>query len=366
MLFKTYNGTQGYLTVSPVNNSTYMTNYSVTADGEGTIVCTGTNKNGVILSNQLNFTASYYARGSSGSLVANYASVDIPKDAMSTNGTVVLASNDSLTSYDGLIRMSKNVDLAIPVDQADKSLGITIPVNSSVKVDNSKVGLYRATTSGHKWVGPVTMSKGKAKGKIDVSASLFVAADETAPVISNDIEAIANGKYAVKVTDSGSGICSSTVEVTCDGNKVNSSYSDGVLVFDTSAMKSGSIKVFDVQASDNAGNTSRASLRAVAGVADLSQIVAYPNPAKNHSVIRATVTGTNPNGGKGSVKIYDMSGHKVMESALTDNNNGTYEFDWDLTNKKNKTVANGTYLAEVKLNVGGSSYKKRIKIAVLH
>ena len=49
--------------------------------------------------------------------------------------------------------MSKNIDLALPVEQADKDLQITIPVNSEISVDNSKAGLYRATTSGHKWVG---------------------------------------------------------------------------------------------------------------------------------------------------------------------------------------------------------------------
>ncbi len=138
----TYNGKQGYLVMSPVNSSTYMTNYTVTADGEGTIVCSGTNKNGVILSNSLNFSASYYARGSSGSLSASYAVLDIPKGAISADGTVVLASSNNNTSYEGIVRMSKNVDLALPVEQADKALQITIPVSSEVSVDNSKAGLY--------------------------------------------------------------------------------------------------------------------------------------------------------------------------------------------------------------------------------
>lgn len=360
----TYNGTQGYLTVSPVNSSTYMTNYTVTADGEGSIVCTGTNKNGVILSNSLNFTASYYARGSSGSLVANYAAVNIPKYALSSNGTVVLASSDSSTSYEGLVRMSKNVDLALPVEQADKALEISIPINASVSYDSSKAGLYRATTSGHKWVGPVSVANGKAKGKIDVSASLFVASDETAPVISDCAEIRGNGKYAVKINDIGSGISSSTVKVLCDGKKIKSTFVEDEVVFDTSSMKNSS-KVFEIEASDNSGNTARASIRAVAGANELAQIVAYPNPAKNRSVIRATVTGANKNGGIGNVKIYDINGHKVMEGALVETINGIYEFDWDLMNKKNKRVANGAYLADIRLSVAGNSYKERIKIAVL-
>ena len=360
----TFNGKQGYLVMSPINSSTYMTNYTVTADGEGTIVCSGTNKNGVILSNSLNFSASYYARGSSGSLSASYAVVDIPKGALSANGTVVLASSNNDTSYEGIVRMSKNVDLALPVDQADKALQITIPVDGEISVDNSKAGLYRATTSGHKWVGPVTMANGKAKGNIDVSASLFVAADETAPVISNSMESRGNGKYAVKVSDVGSGVKGSTVKVTCDGKEVKATFAEDVIVFDTSDSKSSS-RIINIEAADNSGNVARATMRAVVGSNALSQVTAWPNPAKNHSVIRATITGTTVNGGTGSVKIYDMSGHKVLDAALTEGAGGVYEFDWNLVNKKNKTVANGVYFADVKITVDGNSYKERIKIAVL-
>ena len=360
----TYNGKQGYLVMSPINSTTYMTNYTVTADGEGTIVCSGTNKNGVILSNSLNFSASYYARGSSGSLSASYAVVDIPKGALSADGTVVLASSNNDTSYEGIVRMSKNVDLALPVDQADKALQITIPVDGEISVDNSKAGLYRATTSGHKWVGPVTMANGKAKGNIDVSASLFVAADETAPVIAKNLEYRGNGKYAVKVSDVGSGIKDSTVKVLCEGKEVKSSFSDNLITFDTSNMNADS-KLFEIVAGDNSGNTSRASLRAVAGDNRMAQVLSYPNPAKTRSVIRAVIAGNNVNGGSGVVKIYDLSGHKVLEGSMVERNNGIYEFDWDLINKKNKNVANGVYLADVKVNVGGNSHKERIKIAVL-
>jgi flagellar hook assembly protein FlgD len=361
----TYNGKQGYLTVSPINSSTYMTNYAVTSDGEGTIVCTGTNKNGVILSNSLNFTASYYAKGSSGALSANFASVNIPKGAIPQNGTVVLASSDNTTSYEGLLRMSKNVDLALPVEQSDKALEITIPVDDTISNDSKKVGLYRATTNGHKWVGPVKISNGKAKGNVDVSASLFIAADETAPVISNDLEPRGNGKYAVKINDLGSGVCSSTVKVVSEGKTITSVFSDDELVFDTSTMKASKNQTFEIEAADNVGNVGRATLRAVAGATNLAQLVAYPNPAKNRSVIRATVTGANRANGNGSIKIYDLSGHKVLEGTLVNRNNGIYEFDWDLNNKKGKIVANGAYLADIKLNVGGNSYKERIKIAVL-
>ncbi len=361
----TFNGKQGYLTVSPINASTYMTNYSVTADGEGSIVCTGTNKNGVILSNSLNFSASYYSKGSSGSLSASYAALDIPKNALSSNGTVVMSSSANNTSFEGLIRMSKSVDIALPVEQADKALGITIPIDNEINIDKTKAGLYRATTSGHKWLGPVTVANGKAKGNIDVSASLFIAADDTAPVIANNAEAKGNGKYAVKINDIGSGISSSTIKVFCDGKEIKSYYENDEVIFDTSLMKASS-KSFEIEACDNAGNIARANIRAAVGGTDLTQVVAYPNPARTRSTIRATVTGANRNNGNGVIKIYDISGHKVIDGNLVNKNNGIYEFDWDLVNKKNNIVANGTYIADVKINVGGNTLKERTKIAVLH
>ena len=357
----TFGGKQGYLTMSPINNSTYMTNYPIATDGEGTIVCTGTNKNGVILSNTLNFSASYYKSGSSGSLMANYAKVDIPAGAMN-NGTVILSESDNTISYTGLTRMSKNVDLALPVEESSKDLQITIPVNSSVSVDNSKAGLYRTTASGQKWVGPVEIADGKAKGNVGFSGSLFVAVDDTAPVISSEAEARGKGRYAVKVTDAGSGINASSVKVLCNGKEVSASANENEVMFDTSDMKAGN-EVFEIEVKDNAGNSSRATVRAVAGSTGIKQITAYPNPAKNgRSVIRATVNGVGVV--EGSVKIYDVSGHKVKEGVLV-NNGGTYEYEWDTTNKKGKVVANGVYYADVKVNFDGCSHKQRIKIAVL-
>lgn len=360
----TYEGQQGYLTVSPVNSTTYMTNYTLKTSGEGYITCSGTNKNGVILTNTLKFSATYYPAGSSGSLLAAYAAVDIPVGAMSNSGLVVVSSNDSTTSYEGLTRLSSNVDLAIPVDKSEKALDVSIPVNSSIKYDASKAGLYRATTSGQKWVGPVSIANGKAKGNVDVSASLFVAVDDVPPVIEKETEARGNGRFAVKLNDSGSGICASSVKVFVDGSKVPATASDNEVVVDTTGMRA-SAKTFDIEVGDNAGNITRASIRASAGATSLKQITAYPNPAKNKSVIRATVTGTNEDNAYGSVKIYDVSGHKVIEGDLENRGSGVYEFNWNLLNKKDKTVANGVYFADVKVGFEGQSHKKRIKIAVL-
>ena len=361
----TYEGEQGYLTMSPINASTYMANYTLKTSGSGSLVCSGTNKNGVILSNTLNFSAIYYPKGSSGILTANFAALDIPEGAMSGAGVVVLSSTDSSTSYQGVARMSRNVDVALPVEQTDKPIAITIPISTDAKFNEKKAGLYRATSAGQKYVGPVTVADGKAKGNIDVSASVFVAADETAPVISNDTEIRGNGRFAVKVSDVGSGVNASSVKVACEGIPVIAALSGDSIVVDTTRMNAAS-QVFDVEVADNAGNITRASIRGFAGATSLEQVVAYPNPArKGYSIIRATFTGTDKALAGGSVKIYDMAGHKVIEGNMTNDGTGVCEFYWDHHNKKNKLVANGTYFADVKVSINGDTHKERIKLAVL-
>ena len=121
---------------------------------------------------------------------------------------------------------------------------------------------------------------------------------------------------------------------------------------------------FDVQVEDNAGNTTSASIKAaVAGLPTLSQVTAFPNPAKVSSSIRVTFSGAIA--ANASVKIYDTSGHKVTSLSLPNTSAGIYEGRWNLDNSDGEKVANGVYFAEVKIQQGSSSYKMRSKIAVL-
>ena len=104
-----------------------------------------------------------------------------------------------------------------------------------------------------------------------------MAVDDTAPVISSEAEARGKGRYAVKVTDAGSGINASSVKVLCNGKEVTASANENEVMFDTSDMKAGN-EVFEIEVKDNAGNSSRATVRAVAGSTGIKQITAYPNP----------------------------------------------------------------------------------------
>jgi hypothetical protein len=140
---------------------------------------------------------------------------------------------------------------------------------------------------------------------------------------------------------------------------------DGQILVRTSGLLDGDYEI-SVEASDNAGNTTVSSVRAlVVGATALNEISTYPNPARNFANIRATFTGPANNQASAHVKIYDVKGHKVAEMPLSYSGSGVYEAKWNLQNSDGSTVANGVYIAEVKANLAGQSSKQRRKIAVL-
>ncbi len=362
----TYEGEQGYLTMTPIDDSTYMANYTLKESGEGIIVANGTNADGVILSNQLKFSAVYYPPNSQGLLSASFVTLHVPAGSLRSGGTVIVAAPENPVSYVGISRVSHNVDLALPVEKADKAIEISIPLSSATGSDFSGAGLYRATSSGHKWVGPVTVADGKASGQIDFSGSVFVALDRIAPVIVSTAEAHASGWTLIAADDLGSGIDPDSVKVVHSGRSLPVKLTtEGAILVDTSSLSEGS-RELSVEIADNAGNRSSASVRAeISAPNALVQIVSYPNPARNFATLRAAFTGPASANAQVTVKIYDVSGHKVFEVPLQHRGSGVYETRWDLSNSKGSAIANGVYFAEFHAGIAGQTAKERRKIAVL-
>ena len=361
----TFEGEQGYLVMVPVNDSTYITNYSLKRSGEGTIVANGTNADGVILSNQIKFSAVYYPPNSQGLLTASFVKLDVPAGSLRNGGTVVVASTENIVSYRELSRLSRNVDITLPVARADVAIGIDIPLNQDSARDNSHAGLYRATSGGAKWLGPVTVNEGHAHGQIDVSGSVFVAVDEMAPAISGTAETETGGWLRLKISDFGSGLDEKALKAKFGQISLPVRLSDGEVWIHAISVPDGNQEIL-VEASDNAGNSTQANVRAlVVGATSLVQISAYPNPARNFSNIRASFAGPAAATAEASVRITDVSGHKVAEMPLTYLGGGIYEARWDLYNSKGKSVANGLYFAEIKASLSGVSTKERRKIAVM-
>ncbi|GAB4280653.1 MAG: hypothetical protein Kow0029_25320 [Candidatus Rifleibacteriota bacterium] len=360
----TYEGEQGYLTMVPVNDSTYIANYAVKKSGEGVIEVNGTNSNGTILSNTLKFSAVYYPPGSEGLLKASFANLRVPAGSLRQGGTVLVAAPENPVSYDGIERLSANFDVGLPADKADKPLELEIPLNG--KHIGNKAGLYRVTSTGPRWMGKPEFVDGKAVCKIDTSCSVFVGNDEIAPIIKTEAQMHMPGWVAIETSDKGSGINPSSVKVSYENTPLEAKVAeDGKILVNTRELLDGDY-AFSVEAADNCGNKTVASVRAlVVGATALNQITTYPNPARSFSVIRASFSGPSNSQAAAYVKIYDVKGHKVNEMAMTYVGSGIYETRWDLRNSSGHNVANGVYFAEVKAFLGGQSCKQRHKIAVL-
>ncbi|HNX77698.1 MAG TPA: hypothetical protein PLM07_07540 [Candidatus Rifleibacterium sp.] len=362
----TFEGEQGYLTMTPINDSTYMANYTLKTSGEGVIVANGTNADGVILSNQLKFSAVYYPPNSQGLLSASFVTLHVPAGSLRAGGTVIVAAPENPVSYAGINRISHNVDLALPVEKAEKAIEISIPLNSPTKTDDKRAGLYRTTTSGHKWIGPVTVADGKASGQIDFSGSVFVAIDELAPVIVSQAVAHASGWTVITADDLGSGIDASSAKVVCGGRSLPLRVTaDGAILADTTSLREGACEL-SVEIADHAGNSAIANVRAeISAPNALAQVITYPNPARTSATLRASFTGPANGSAQVSVKILDVSGHKVTDLQLQHRGGGIYEARWDLANSRGKQVANGVYYAEFNAGLAGQTAKERRKIAVL-
>jgi hypothetical protein len=114
---------------------------------------------------------------------------------------------------------------------------------------------------------------------------------------------------------------------------------------------------------DRAGNMAGAELSALSpGRPELQQAVAVPNPARVTSSIHYRLSAA---GQAASVKVYDVAGHLVYAAegpaAAGDNS-----VEWPLFDRNGGRVANGVYLARVRVETGtGPALKAMVKIAVL-
>lgn len=362
----TFEGQQGYLTMVPINESTYISNYTLDQSGEGTIVANGTNKSGTILSNNLKFSAVYYPPNSQGWLNASFLSLNIPLGSLRQGGTVIVAEPENPISYEGLQRISTNYDVALPVEKSESPIEVVINLENSLDFDVTKAALYRASSSGPKMVSPVTVAGKKATGMISTSASVFVAVDDVPPSIAQQAATLGNGWLSLSVADGGSGVDPDSVKVNYYGAEIPVTVNEeGVVKINAASLRDGEYD-FEIEVADRAGNLSRSTIRAlVAGKAAMTQVTAYPNPARAFSNIRASFKGTDAAAVDASVRIFDVKGHRVTDLPIPHRGSGVYEVRWYLDNSKGDLVANGVYFAEIKVNLGNESRKERIKIAVL-
>ncbi len=365
----TYNGQQGYLVMTAVNDSTYITNYPLTSSGEGVIEAAGTNSNGTILTNILKFTAVYYPPKSEGLLMANFGALDLPKGSLrGRGGLVILAESSGQTSLHGLQRLTPTLDVRLPVTRLAAPATLRLPMRGPLAIDPDRIGIFEETGNGVRFLGKGTLVDGQVHGAVEVSGSVFAALDTQAPVIRPDVVSVRPGIVAVAIDEQGSGLDLDSIKVTYAGRPLTTVWreADGKLDIETGGLLDGRY-TFTVSAADRVGNSVQARLSAqVASSFGLAQVMAYPNPAHAFTTIRAAFTGADATTLHVEATVRDTAGDDVWWTTLTHQGGGIYEARWPLTRKGGGgMVANGVYYVTVEASSPAGEIKERRKIAVL-
>ncbi len=362
----TYGGKQGYLVMTPVNDGTYLTNYSITTSGEGVIEANGTNSNGVILSNILKFSAVYYPAKSSGLLQSNFGKVSVPAGAFNKAGWVLFSTSETQTSYPGVSRISSCVNMALPAQQSAAPLQVSVPYPIKTPL-GSQVGLFRETETGVQFVSRATLEGDQLSASLNQGGTLFFGVDTIAPAITGAPESAPNGRILLNVADLGAGIDPESIEVKYNQTTLPVRYDSASqkLIIDSDGLLDGNYP-FDVSVSDRLGNkVSTRILARVSGTFALAQCIAWPNPARTYSRIRCAFTGANALNITGQVTILDVAGDEVTTLPLQSQGGGLYDALWNLQNRQREIVGNGVYYAIIEAWGPDGDIKERRKIAVL-
>ncbi|MBF0408600.1 MAG: hypothetical protein HQM10_14720 [Candidatus Riflebacteria bacterium] len=362
----TYNGEQGYLVMSSISDSIYVTNYSLKDSGEGTVEAFGTNSNGTILSNLLKFSAVYYPAKSQGLLSASFARLSIPEGALKSNNWVTISSENSSFFPAGIEKVSKNVLVTFASEKFVKSAKLSIPVNPELIKSTDRLGLFEVSGEKAVFAGFCSLEGATATADITKASEVFVGIDRVPPVVTSEAETQI-GKILVSVTDSGTGIDAGKIEAYCGSKLLKTFYSEksGKIEIDTTSLREGE-NLFNLLVSDKFGNLvkSEVSAQVVSG-ASVQDVSVYPNPARESTRFRCSFNGSVSSVYSVAVRVRDVAGDDVYETDLTYRGDSAFEGKWNLRNESGKTVANGVYYVDFLVSDASGESRIRKKLAVV-
>ena len=235
-----------------------------------------------------------------------------------------------------------------------------------------KIHIYRQDANGN-WVFQGGELKDyKISAQITGLGRLALMADKTAPRMSsltpsNQTKLKTNlPEIKGQFVDNGSGLVTDSFKLYIDGLQIKDAElnKDGSFSYQVKqTLKEGKHEI-KCEVSDKAGNS---IIRAVTVDAPnplkVGEFSPYPSPARGNRISFAYNFGAMPN--SASLKVYDSAGHLVAKFGLEDFDRPSGLIRWDLTNRKGKRIANGTYIYRLEINVNGQKITKRGKFAVL-
>ncbi|HEY9071200.1 MAG TPA: Ig-like domain-containing protein [Candidatus Ozemobacteraceae bacterium] len=244
-------------------------------------------------------------------------------------------------------------------------------------------GLYQAMDNG--WVAVTgTVKEGRILATVSSAGTFALLRDTLAPRASlvTKIEAgtaLRNERptFEWSIVEEGSGLAEDGVKVVIDGTETA-----GRVVLEggkasfipLERLVDGSHELV-MKVKDRAGNERvlPAVRFAIQPALQVFEIVQFPNPARSRATMRIATNRDDIDPDEIDVTIYDISGDKVAgEGELSffkrlDGGRRVVDMAWDLRNHDGRSVANGVYLAKIKLRDPdtGKTTKVTHKIAVL-
>ena len=240
------------------------------------------------------------------------------------------------------------------------------------KASLDKIHVYRQDANGN-WVFQGGELKDyKISAQITGLGRLALMSDKTAPKMNSltpsNQEKLNTNRPEIKgqFIDNGSGLLTDSFKLYIDGLQVKEAEmnKDGTFSYQVKqTLKKGKHEI-KCEVYDKAGNS---LVRAVTVDAPdpirIGEFQAYPNPARGNRISFAFNFGAVPD--SASLKIYDSAGHLVAKFGPEDFDRASGLMRWDLTNRKGKRIANGTYIYRLEVSANGQKISKRGKIAVL-
>ncbi len=241
-------------------------------------------------------------------------------------------------------------------------------------------GLYLQNSSGE-WVWQSAINASGTAAAVMQTGVFGVFRDTLAPRVTmttsfpetplSDSRPVIEGR----VEEFGSGL-NGTVEVVIDGHPQSAvvDAASGTFRFQPlEPLSSGEHEVL-IRAADRSGNVGEtAAIRFLLNIPlQVAEMISFPNPARERVTLRITANSKDLDLDAMSIKIYDLSGDRVIElnGMAPRLEAGIYRYDipWDLRNENGSKVANGVYLARFEIRDPDNPQKKikqTHKIAIL-
>ena len=346
--------------------------------GDAVLLITGTDLEGNTAKRKLSFSVANIIAADRFHDAFGSLTVNLEASSLKENTCVALlpADTKSLTLAEeqselNILHHFENVPQG-PIALSKSGMARCSLTQLAATAPQNKVGLF--LRKGNKWVYQSGVTNGgELVSTISALGDYVLATDEKAPVVT--AEGAEEGTLVLdrslptielEVVDGGAGVKTESIIAAIDGNPVEVSAEQGssYVTLRPLELLSPGAHTLELKVSDQMGNENSWQVGLTAPKAlDVSAFLPAPNPARGPVTFRWRLTQATA---RGTLRIYDMAGHRVRTITLPGSAIGTGTYLWDGTNRSGRLVANGVYIAKLTfVGDGGSTSRATTKVAML-